>query len=117
MTLQQVFIANLKKIRKERGYSQMTLSEKCDTSSNYIGQIEMGRRIPSLGTVEKIATALEIPCYELLMHEAGTRKEGEELKTRDYLLKMPQKAKEEIIANMLAAIHQDVKASFDSDNY
>ena len=47
MTLQQIFIANLKKFRKERGFSQMVLSEKCDTTSNYIGQIEMGRRIPS----------------------------------------------------------------------
>jgi len=48
MTLQQIFIANLKKFRKEQGLSQMGLSGMCDTTSNYIGQIEMGRRIPSL---------------------------------------------------------------------
>jgi transcriptional regulator with XRE-family HTH domain len=66
MTIQQIFIANLKKIRKDRGFSQMTLSEKCDTTSNYIGQIEMGRRIPSFEKIEKIAAALEIPFLNYL---------------------------------------------------
>jgi transcriptional regulator with XRE-family HTH domain len=113
MTLQQVFIANLKKIRKGRGYSQMTLSEKCETTSNYIGQIEMGRRIPSFEKIEKIAAALEIPFFELFMYETVEKK----LKTRDYLQKIPQNIKKEIISNLLIAINKDVKSSFDSKTY
>jgi len=116
MTLQQIFIANLKRIRKERGFSQMTLSEKCDTTSNYIGQIEMGRRIPSFDTIEKIAAALEIPNYELFMYDA-VQKDEQKLKTRDYLQKLPQRIKKEITSRLLAAIQKEVKASFDSENY
>jgi len=116
MTLQQVFIANLKKIRKERGVSQMALSEKCDTTSNYIGQIEMGRRIPSFEKIEKIAAALEIPPYELFAYEAAEKKPEKKLKAGDYLQKMPQNIKKEIISNLLTAINHDVKALFDSKN-
>ena len=95
----------------------MTLAELCDMGGNYIGQIEMGRRIPSFEKIEKIASVLEIPCYELFLHEDSGKKEEKPPKTRDYLLKMPPKIKKEIISNMLAAINQDVKASFDTDNY
>jgi transcriptional regulator with XRE-family HTH domain len=118
MTLQQIFIANLKKIRKERGFSQMALSEKCDTTSNYIGQIEMGRRIPSFEKIEKIAAALEIPSYELFMYgDASKKNDDKKPKIRDYLQKMPQNIKKEIISHLLLGINNDVKASFDSKNY
>jgi len=117
MSLQQIFIGNLKRIRKERGFSQMTLSERCDTTSNYIGQIEMGRRIPSFEKIEKIAAALEIPIYELFMYEPGRKKEAKRPTARDYLLKMPQTIKKQLISRLLATINTDIKASLDSENY
>ena len=117
MTLQQIFIANLKKFRKLRGISQMKLDELCDMGGNYIGQLEMGRRLPSLGTMEKIAAALEIPCYELLMYEGGEKKEEKKLKTVDYLQKLPGNVKKEIISHLLTAINKDIKESFDSKKY
>ena len=95
----------------------MALSEKCDTTSNYIGQIEMGRRIPSFDKIEKIAAALEIPSYELFIYEAAEKKEVKKPKSSEYLQKMPQNIKNEIISHLLTAINKDVKASFDSKNY
>jgi transcriptional regulator with XRE-family HTH domain len=117
MSLQQIFIGNLKRIRKERGFSQMTLSERCDTTSNYIGQIEMGRRIPSFEKIEKIAAALEIPIYELFMYDPGRKKEPKRPTVRDYLRKMPQTIKRQLISRLLATINTDIKASLDSENY
>jgi len=117
MGLQQIFITNLKKIRKERGLSQMALSEKCDTTSNYIGQIEMGRRIPSFEKIDKIAAALEIPSHELFIYEAAEKKEVKKPKSREYLQKIPQNIKKEIISYLLTAINKDVKASFEAKNY
>jgi transcriptional regulator with XRE-family HTH domain len=117
MTLQQIFIANLKKIRKERGFSQMALSEKCDTTSNYIGQIEMGRRIPSFEKIEKIAAALEIPFFELFMYETAEKKTEKKPKAKDYLQKMPQNIKKEIISHLLSLINKNLKDSLDSKNY
>jgi transcriptional regulator with XRE-family HTH domain len=116
-TLQQIFIANLKKFRKERGLSQMGLSVKCDTTSNYIGQIEMGRRIPSFEKIEKIAAALEIASYQLFAYEAAGESSEKELKTRDYLNNLPQKIKKEITARLLKAINTGIAAAFDAKNY
>jgi len=117
MTLQEIFISNLKKFRKERGYSQMTLSERCDTTSNYIGQIEMGRRIPSFDKIEKIADALEIPSYKLFICESEEKSKEKILKTRDYLNEMPAKVKKEIISHLTAAVKKDIENSLNSQEY
>ena len=95
----------------------MTLSVKCDTTSNYIGQIEMGRRIPSFEKIEKIARALGIASYQLFMQENPEDSEEKEPKTGDYLRDMPQKVKKEISARLLAAIRKDIDASLDAKNY
>jgi transcriptional regulator with XRE-family HTH domain len=117
MTLQQLFIANLKKVRKERGISQMTLSEKCDSNSNYIGQIEMGRRIPSFEKIEKIAFALGIPSHALFACETMEKGEGKKLKTKDYLQRMPATIKKEIISRMAVRLKKNIEVSFDPQNY
>jgi len=95
----------------------MALSEKCDTTSNYIGQIEMGRRIPSFEKIEKIASALEISSYELFISETAEKKQEKKLKTKDYLQKMPQYIRNEIISHVLASINKNVKTSFDPKDY
>jgi transcriptional regulator with XRE-family HTH domain len=69
MTLQDVFIVNLRKYRKIANLTQEKLAELCDTDPCYIGQLETGRRCPSLAYIEKIATALSIEPYELLYDE------------------------------------------------
>jgi transcriptional regulator with XRE-family HTH domain len=116
MTLQQIFIANLKKKRKEYGISQMKLSEMCETASNYIGQIEMGRRIPSFEKIEKIASALGIASYELFAYEIENKK-SEKQKAKDYLKKMPVKVKKEIITHLLNEVKNKINVSFDFQNY
>ena len=65
MELKQVFIHNLKKYRNARKVSQMRLAELCDSSTNYIGQIEIGNRFPSMDLIEKMAQALNIQPYML----------------------------------------------------
>jgi transcriptional regulator with XRE-family HTH domain len=117
MTLKQIFISNLKKKRKEQGISQMILSGMCDTTSNYIGQIEMGRRIPSFEKIEKIAAALGIPSYELFSYKIEEKEENKKPKTKEYLLKMPASVKKEIISKLLSEIKNNLNASFDIKKY
>ena len=47
----------------------MKLAELCDTSTSYIGQIEIGNRVPSLEMIEKIAGALQVKPYQLFFEE------------------------------------------------
>ena len=113
-TLQQIFIANLRKFRNQQGISQMTLSERCDTTSNYIGQIEMGRRIPSFEKIEKIAAALDIAPSLLFIGEDFGERNSE---TRNYLRKMPVDVKEEIFSRIFALIKEDIAESLDAEKY
>ena len=46
MDLQDVFISNLKRFRKEQHITQEKLAELCDTETSYIGQIETKKRLP-----------------------------------------------------------------------
>lgn len=65
MSLEKIVIANIRRIRKERGLTQEELAELCGTSVSYIGLLETGKNIPKLSTIEKIANALNVDCIEL----------------------------------------------------
>jgi transcriptional regulator with XRE-family HTH domain len=112
MTLQQIFISNLKKFRRERKLSQMVLAELCGTSGNYIGEIEMGRRIPSFEKIEKIASALRISSHELFMQEI-IRDKGDEQSAQELRGKIPPRIKEEIISSFLIKARKDLAESLD----
>ena len=96
--------------------SQMTLSRLCDTSTNYIGQIEMGRRIPSFEKIEQIAAVLKIPSHKLFVCEEPEEKRDKP-NAKLYLEKMPVKVKNEIISHMMDTIKKGVIASFNPQNY
>jgi len=70
MTLKQVFIKNLKEFRKREGLTQMKLAEFCNTAPSYIGDIEIGRRFPSLKMVEKMADVLKIEPYHFFKKQS-----------------------------------------------
>ena len=72
MEILTVFAENMKKYRKQAKMTQERLAELCETDHRYIGQIETGRRCPSLEYVERIALALKIPAYRLFCNETET---------------------------------------------
>ena len=60
MYLEKLVINNIKRIRKEKGFSQEKLAEACNTATSYIGLMEIHRNIPKLSTIERIAHALDV---------------------------------------------------------
>jgi transcriptional regulator with XRE-family HTH domain len=96
MDLKRVFILNLKKFRKRKGISQLQLALMCDTGTNYIGEIEMGRRFPSLKLIEKIGEVLEVEPYRFFMAETGTG--GNDMdEAVNFLSRLPDKARLDVI--------------------
>ena len=69
LTIQDLFIVNLKAYRKLRGISQTQLADLCDSSTGYIGEIETGKCFPSVKMIEKIAVALGIESWHLFKNE------------------------------------------------
>lgn len=60
MYLERLVIDNIKRIRKEKGFSQEKLAEGCDTATSYIGLMEIYKNVPKLSTIERIAKALDV---------------------------------------------------------
>ncbi|HLI30419.1 MAG TPA: helix-turn-helix transcriptional regulator [Terriglobia bacterium] len=52
-------------LRLERGLTQGDLEAKTGILKSHISRIENGHRTPSLETVRRLATALEVPLYAL----------------------------------------------------
>ena len=70
--IKEIIISNLKSYRKDTGISQAKLAEKCNLSTSYIAEIEMGRSYPSIKSLEAIAKALDIKTYQLLLDSEDT---------------------------------------------
>lgn len=88
MTFQEVFVLNLKNMRKSRKISQLKLAELCESSQRYIAEIEVGKKFPSPGMVEKIASALGIESYCLFQNEAGDRRTIPPSQRQELVLKL-----------------------------
>ncbi len=99
MDLRAVFINNLKRYRKENKLSQMALAEKCGTSASYIGEIEIGKKFPSVEMVQKFAEALNIKPYKLFMEENDIYIANLSPQKRQILVETLQKSVAEIISS------------------
>ena len=55
----------IQKLRKEAGLRQEDLAEKTRLTAKYIQFIESANRVPSLKTLYRIATALNVKVFEL----------------------------------------------------
>jgi transcriptional regulator with XRE-family HTH domain len=58
--------ANLRRIRRAAGLSQVALSDRCGLHFTEISRLERGVRDPQLTTIVKLARGLEIAPAELL---------------------------------------------------
>lgn len=67
MDIIRVFGCNLKKYRLDKGLSQEKFSELCGLHRTYISDIERCNRNISLENVQKIADALGVASYKLLI--------------------------------------------------
>ena len=62
-----IFRQNLKFYRNELNLTQEKLSELSGISSDYLSEIERGKRTPSFKRLDLIASALNIEVYKLFI--------------------------------------------------
>lgn len=74
----------------------MRLAELCETSTSYIGEIEIAKKFPSIEMIEKIAHALDIRPFQLFQDESDIILNNDREKKRAIVKKI-QKSVEEII--------------------
>ena len=66
----------------------MKMAELCNVSSNYIGEIEIGRRFPSLKLIEKMGQVLGIQPYLFFIDDCSENMDELE-ETIKLLAKLP----------------------------
>jgi len=60
---------NVKRFRRQKGWSQEELAFECELHRTYISGVERGVRNPTVLALKKIATALRIEPARLLDHK------------------------------------------------
>jgi transcriptional regulator with XRE-family HTH domain len=65
--IREAFKDNLKRERRRCAYSQERFAELCGLSQNYIAALEKGRKYPSPEAMQKIAQALGVKPYALII--------------------------------------------------
>jgi len=63
--LRRILSSNIKHYRGLRGWSQETVAEKIETSTNFLAIVENGKSWVSSLTLVKLANCFEIEVYEL----------------------------------------------------
>jgi transcriptional regulator with XRE-family HTH domain len=66
MDLRQVFAANLRRLRHERGISQENLAYEAEVNRTYISKLEKGVSFAGLEIIGKFAAVLQVEPAELL---------------------------------------------------
>src|SRR5215472_11443461 len=81
----------IRQLREQKGLSQADLQEASGLWTHYISRVEHGHIVPSLETLEKFATALDVPLYRLFY-------EGEEPPPTPHLT--PRRTLEELAEDL-----------------
>ena len=70
--LGNLYSENIKRIRLSKNMSQDTLSEKAEISPGFLSEIENHKKTGTFDTLAKIAEALDVEPYELLLPQNTT---------------------------------------------
>jgi transcriptional regulator with XRE-family HTH domain len=108
MDMMQVFIFNMKKYRKKRHLSQMKLAELLNTSTSYIGEIEINNKVPSMEMVEKIANALNIEPFRLFLDDSNRIDENTSA-SADYLENLTALERQDLTKRILSQISNNLE--------
>jgi len=84
----------------------MRLAELCNSSPTYIGEIEVGKKFPSMDMIEKIAAILRIKPYYFFIDRT---EENTDAHTQNTFPKLPQSMQNEIRSRLNLVINDLIK--------
>lgn len=68
---------NLRRLRVAAGVSQEQLAVDAGVDRTYVGRVERGQENPTVGNLEKLATALRVPLVEFFIApKPGAKRPG-----------------------------------------
>lgn len=98
-------IANQLRLRRlQAGLTIESLADTAGISTGFLAYLETNKKKPSLATIAKLATALEISVSELFNENTAHNIAGEKQKTLNRLLKLLQNQSPENMETILATV-------------
>ncbi len=70
MDIREAFARNLRKVRREKGYSQEALALEAGVDRTYVSALERQVYSASIDMVDKLATVLGVDASTLLQHRS-----------------------------------------------
>ncbi|MBR0497180.1 MAG: helix-turn-helix transcriptional regulator [Treponema sp.] len=77
--------------------SQLKLAELCGTSTSYIGEIEIGKKFPSVEMIQRFSEAINIQPHMLFMTETDSYSETNDKEKKEKMIEKLQTAIREIV--------------------
>ncbi|MDR2717818.1 MAG: helix-turn-helix domain-containing protein [Treponema sp.] len=115
MEMMKIFVFNMKKYRKKRLFSQEKLAEMLNTSTSYIGEIEINRKIPSMDMVEKIANALNVEPFRLFLDDKD-RNNGVMILAENYIECLSTRERQDLSKRLISLISNDIEQILQPEN-
>jgi len=84
----------------------MKLAEYCNTSPTYIGEIEVGKKFPSIDMVEKIAAILRIKPYHFFIDRT---EQNTDINSENTFPKLPKSMQNEIRSELNFSINELIR--------
>jgi len=84
----------------------MKLAGLCNTSPTYIGEIEVGKKFPSIDMIEKIAVILRIKPYYFFIDRTEV---NIEINTESAFPKLPRSMQNEIRSKLNLLVNDSIK--------
>ena len=97
----------IRNYRIQAGLSQEKLAELASYHPTYIGQLERGEKNATLESIERVASALNVPLSKLFEKLEPGENEGRNIPLECYeLLLSKSNAEQECLLNMLRAVER-----------
>lgn len=98
--VQQLFVKNLRFLRRKKGLSQLVLSERAGISPNYLNAVENGRNFPSPELIQRLSDCLEILPCQLFMEGQVPISPGNKAGDKDILIQEIIRLKQHFVAEI-----------------
>ena len=76
MQIRELFAANLRRLRNDRGLSQEKLAEKADIDRTYVSLLERSKYAVSIDVLAKLAEVLDVDPADLLKRLPPARRKA-----------------------------------------
>ena len=97
----------IRSIRQEKGLSQGDIEKRSNLLRCYTSRIEHGHTVPSLDTLQKYASALEVPLYQLFYDGTEPKALTAVKDTNDRLSRKDRREVESLGRTFLKLNHRD----------